>query len=137
MAHFAPSKAKRPTFSWSPLPAMKINTTTTMAINTQIATSCPPASTSCKSCEKWGAPCPFCIHQAPPPSPLESKWLDDDCDSERGREREGGKMEEHQKKEEERQKQKMQNKCQMTNTLPVPSTIPLAKKTSYPFVIQR
>ena len=37
-----------------------------MAINTQIATSSPPASMPCKLCQKWGAPCQFCVHPAPP-----------------------------------------------------------------------
>ena len=51
---FAPSKAKRPTFSWALLPAMKTTATTTMAINTQVATSSLPTNTSCKMCKKWG-----------------------------------------------------------------------------------
>ena len=66
---FSPSKAKKPKFSWVPFPATKTTTTTTMAINTHITTSSPPVSTSCKTCKKWGAPCPFCIHPAPPLPP--------------------------------------------------------------------
>ena len=49
----APSKVKRPIFTWSPLPLTKTTTTTTMASNPQTATSNPPvistASTSCKN----------------------------------------------------------------------------------------
>ena len=93
---FAPSKAKRPTFSWAPLPSTK-TTATTMAISTQIATSNPQASMSCKSCEKWGAPCPCCVCPAPPSSPLESEWSDEDWNGDRHNKREEKKREQLEK----------------------------------------
>ena len=60
---FYPPKAKRTAFPWAPLPASKTTTTTTMAINTQIATSSPPVSTTCKSCNKWKPPAHSVPHQ--------------------------------------------------------------------------
>ena len=87
MGHFVTSMAKRPAFLWAPLPASKTTTTTTMARNTQIATTTPPVLPICKNCEKWGTPCPFCIPPAPFPSPQQSDWSKEDLNSDRQRAR--------------------------------------------------
>ena len=73
-----------------------------MALNTHIATSNPQASTSCKSCEKWRAPCPLCICPATHPSSLESEWLDEDWNVKRHKKREKGKKEQQKKEEVEK-----------------------------------
>ena len=90
---------------------MNTTTTTTMASSLQITTSNPPATTttptftSCKSCKKWGTPCPFLHSTNYTPLPQESPWSDEDWNGDRQRERK--KKEQQQKKEEDqRQKQK-------------------------------
>ena len=93
---------------WVPLPASKTTITTTMVINTQVATTSPPITTSCKTCNKGGAPCPFCVQPAPLPSPQESKWSDKDWNGDRQREREKTKKKEQQQKVEVKRNKKEQ-----------------------------
>ena len=76
-----------------------------MTINTQVATSNPPASMSYELCEKWGAPCAFCIHPAPPLSPLESEWWDVDWNDDRHKKREERKKEQWKKEVEKTNKE--------------------------------
>ena len=101
MTHFAPPKAKRPAFLWTPLPATNTTATTTIATNTKIAMTNPTKTTTCKICKKWGAPCLFCAPPAPLPSPQESDWNNKDWNGNRHQAREE-KMKEQLWKEEEK-----------------------------------
>ena len=65
MSHFILPKKKRPAFLWSPLTATNTTVITTMATNNRIGITSPVTTTSCKTCKKWGAPCPFCVQSAP------------------------------------------------------------------------
>ena len=89
-----------------------------------------------------GSTLPILYLSSPTPSPMESRWLDEDWDGERGRvierERERKMREKQQMKETGETKNKkdaeqVPNDCH----LQVLSVIPLTKKTSYPYVIQR
>ena len=100
MGHFAPPKAKRPALLWAPLPASETTTTTTMAINTQVATSSPPMTTYCKTCKKWEHPAHSLFSQPHSLYPQESVWSDKDWNGDRQREREERKKKEQQQKEE-------------------------------------
>ena len=56
----------------------------------------------CRTCRRWGLPCPFCIQSAPHPSPVDSDWSEEDWDGDI----EGRKRQEKQRKEEKvREKQ--------------------------------
>ena len=133
MGHFNPCKAKRPAFFWVLYPARNTTTTTTMATNTQIATTNPPMTTSCKTCRKWGAPCPFCVQSAPHPSPQESDWSHEDWNGDRQRERE------EEKKKETRQKEEKNKREQVPYVYYPPSPILTqpSKTMACPIVIQK
>ena len=103
-----PSKAKRPAFSWAPLPATNTTSTTTMAINSQTATTSPPVTTSCNMCKKWGAPCPFHVQSAPPLHPRSPSGLTM-TGMVIGKEQEKKKKEQQQKEEEKNKKEKVPN----------------------------
>ena len=62
IGHFAPSKAKRPAFSWALLPGTNTTTTTTTTIanNPRITTRIPPMACSCKTCKRWSHPVLLC-----------------------------------------------------------------------------
>ena len=77
MGCFAPSKVKRLALSWAPLPVTN-TTTTTMATDPMIATTRPAMTSSCKTCKRWGPPCPLFAQSAQHPSPQESDWSDED-----------------------------------------------------------
>ena len=79
-----------------------------MAINTEIATSSLPASTTCKSYKKWGAPCPFCALPAPLPSAQEFDWSDKDYNGNRHGEREDRKKKEQQNEEDKKKNKEEQ-----------------------------
>ena len=103
-----------------------------MVSNPQMATSNLPvtttASTSCKSCKKWGVPCPLCICLASPPSHLESKRSDEVWNGDRHREREERKKG---KQEKEVEKNKKEDSVQKTIIPKVPHMTPTLKKTPY------
>ena len=45
-----------------------------------VATNTPSSSNKCK---RWEPPCPFCVHSAPHPSPVDSPWSEEDWDGDR------------------------------------------------------
>ena len=63
MRRFAPPKMKRPTNLWAPLSssksAMITTTTITNSANSRVTMVSPMMSSTCKTCNRWGPPCPF------------------------------------------------------------------------------
>ena len=94
MSKFAPPKAKRPANLWASLPIAKAtvatttNGTPTIASPKMTITTSPTITPTCRTCKRWGLPCPFHAKPAPHPSLQESTWSDKDWDSDRWRPRE-------------------------------------------------
>ena len=132
MGHFAQLKAKGPAFLWSPLPESNITTTTTMAINTQIATLTLPAV---KTCKRWGVPCPFCVQQVPP---LHHRSLigQTKIGTEIGKERERGEKDKRETTE-GRKAEKQRERGVKRQLPPAPFMTQPTKKMPYPIVTLR
>ena len=110
MGHFALSKAKRSTFSWTPLPATNTTTTTTiMATNLRITTKSPPMVSSCKKCKRWEPSFTYLAQSAPHPSLQESDGSNEDKNGDRQRVRDEEKTEPQRKEEEKNKKEKVPN----------------------------
>ena len=60
----------------------KMNTTTN-----------PMMTSTCKTCKRWGLPCPVCVKSTLHPSPKESDWSDETWDGDRQRGRGGAEEE--------------------------------------------
>ena len=94
MSRFALPKAKRSVNLWALLPtarAMVTTTTNTMpttAILKMNTTTNFKMTCSCRTCKRWGLPCPFHVKSALHPSCQESDWSDEDWDGDRHRVRE-------------------------------------------------
>ena len=109
MSKFTLPKAKRPANLWIPLPSAKAtvatttNTTRTSTSPKMNTTTNPTVTSLCRSCKRWGLPCPFCAESTLHPSPQESNWSDKDWDGNRQRLRE--------------QKKKVDSLATATNTI--------------------
>ena len=99
------------------------------------SSSTSTTSTSCKTCKKCGAPCPLCVCPAPPTSPLESKWSDEDWNGYRHREREERKKEQQEKKETEQNKK--EDSVQKDYCPPSPIYNPSFKEDTIPAQIEK
>ena len=67
-------KAKRPT-SLLPIPTVQL-ITSTMASAT-IATNSTLTPSSCRTCKRWGPPCPFCVQSALHTPSIDSNWSEE------------------------------------------------------------
>ena len=92
MAKFAPPKAERPANFLTLLPStksMETSTTTTTSIGgPRVSDTTTTMPSTCRTCKRWGLPCPFCAQSAPDPSPVESDWYDKDWNGEKQRAKE-------------------------------------------------
>ena len=94
MSRFAPPKAKRPVNLQVLMPSAKATMTTTT--NTMPTTASLKMNTTtnsmmtstCRTCKRWGLPCPFCVKSALHLSPQEFDWSDEELDGNRQKARE-------------------------------------------------
>ena len=107
MSRFAPPKAKRPANLWAALPSPKVTMTATTNAMTRTAslkmntTTNPIMTSTCRTCKRWGLPCPFCVQSTPHPSPVVSDWSNEDWDRDKQQAREAKEREQLVKEKEE------------------------------------
>ena len=106
MTKFAPPKSRRPTKLCAPMlftKSMETTTTTTTASfeNARAADATTMLASTCRTCKRWGLPCPFCVQSTPQLSPIKSDWSDENWDGDKQREQQAKKREQQnqQKKE--------------------------------------
>ena len=93
MSNFTPYKAKMPSNLWALLPTTKTTSTLTIKATTRTShlkintTTDPMMASTCKTCERRGPSCPFCVQSAPHLSPVESDWSDEVLGGDKQREK--------------------------------------------------